>query len=237
MSGATFRDWQHASRLYVNENFKHAPKTKFLYHVTFYLSERARQMVPGATQHLHEIGMLVKSADLPRYTANTTVLNKYNRKKVVQSNIEYNPVTVILYDDNYGATRQLLEGYYKYYFIDGVHEPDSGAFGNSSSGDTVYKGASYNGYKFGMDNNIDVNPYFEKIEIAQLARGEYYRYTLVRPLLTDWSHDTVESSSNGDTMENKITVAYEAVYYDQGQISGEEPGGFSRSSHYDRYCG
>ena len=233
----TFRDWQHASRLYVSSDFKHAPKTKFLYHVTFHLSSRAKGMVPGVDQHINEVGMLVRSADLPRYTAKVSTLNMYNRKKNVQTNIEYNPVTIIMHDDNYGITSQLLEGYYKYYYADGKYRPDSGAYGNSRGGDNVYKGASYNSYQFGMDNEIAVVPYFEKIEIAQMARKYFNRYTLIRPILTDWSHDTVDNSMGDGIMENKITVGYDGVFYDQGRVSTDNPTGFGQASHYDTWRG
>ena len=91
-------DWQHASRLYVNNNFKFAPKTKFLYHVTFVISDSlaggAAEFLPELPNYTNEIGMLVKSADLPSFSANVETKNKYNRKKNVQTNIEYNPITI-----------------------------------------------------------------------------------------------------------------------------------------------
>jgi len=34
-------DYAHASRLFLSNNYRLAPKTKFLYHVSFNLNERA----------------------------------------------------------------------------------------------------------------------------------------------------------------------------------------------------
>ena len=106
--GPTLRNWQHASRLYINNSLEYAPKTKFLYHVTFHLNPDARAIAWGTYSNLIEIGMLVKNADLPKYTAKTQIMNMYNRKKNIQTAIEYQPVTITLHDDNVGATRSLL---------------------------------------------------------------------------------------------------------------------------------
>ena len=68
-----------------------------------------------------------------------------------------------------------------------------------------------------------------------LSRGEYTTYTLVNPILTSWSHDTVDNSDGAGTMSNSIQVAYEAVFYNQNSItigSQGEPIGFGQD-HYD----
>ena len=55
----------------------------------------AASILPDLKQkHELEIGMLVKSADLPRFSADVETKNKYNRKKNVQTAIKYNPVTI-----------------------------------------------------------------------------------------------------------------------------------------------
>lgn len=229
-------DWQHASRLYVSDNQKHAPKVKFLYHVTFYLTEQAKSVIPEVAQYTSEIGMLVKSADLPKYTATVETKNKYNRKKNVQSSIEYSPVNISFHDDNFGATTALLEAYYKYYFADGAHSLNDGAYGNRISGDTTYDGSGTNSFKFGMDNNIPSVPFFDRIEIAQLSKKSFTKYTLVNPLITDWAHDTVDNSDSATPMQNNITVAYDTVFYDRGEVEAGpngNPAGFGTVDHYD----
>ena len=112
-------DYAHASRLFVTENQKLAPHQKFLYHCYFQMDPVAASILPDLkAKHELEIGMLVKSADLPRFSADVETKNKYNRKKNVQTAIKYNPVTITFHDDNYGVTTALLEAYYRYYFAD-----------------------------------------------------------------------------------------------------------------------
>lgn len=228
-------DWQHASRLFVDDNQRLAPKTKFLYHVNFGFNSVARSILPDLTdKHNLELGMLVKSADLPRYSVTTETRNKYNRKKVVPTSIQYEPITITFHDDNYGVTTALLEANYRYYFRDGNYGSDTGAYQKVSS-DQTYQGVGRNQYKYGLDNDISV-PFFNKIEISQMARKGYTTYTLVNPFITNWQHDTVDSGDGSSTMVNTITVAYEAVFYDRGAVeagANGNPTGFGSQEHYD----
>ena len=235
----TMADWQHASRLYVDGNLKLAPKSKFLYHTYFQLDPVVRSILPELKdKHNLEIGMLVKSADLPRFTSNVETRNKYNRKKNVQTGIQYEPITITFHDDNYGVTTALLEAYYRYYFADAGYGRMPGAFNKAGSGDNTYMGAGRNQYKYGLDNNISV-PFFQNIQISQLAKRTYTTYTLVNPLITNWQHDTVDNSDQSTPMQNTITVAYEAVHYTRGPSDGsnpEQPGptGLGATEHYDK---
>ena len=63
--------------------------------------------------------MLVKSIDLPSYSMQMETKHKYNRKKNVQTRLDYDPINVTFHDDNFGVTTLLWEAYYRYYFKDG----------------------------------------------------------------------------------------------------------------------
>ena len=235
----TMADWQHASRLYVDGNLKLAPKSKFLYHTYFQLDPIVRSILPELKdKHNLEIGMLVKSADLPRFTSNVETRNKYNRKKNVQTGIQYEPITITFHDDNYGVTTALLEAYYRYYFADAGYGRTPGAFNKAGTGDNTYMGAGRNQYKYGLDNNISV-PFFQNIQISQLAKRTYTTYKLINPIITNWQHDTVDNSDQSTPMQNTITVAYEAVHYTRGPSDGTnseqpEPTGLGATEHYDK---
>ena len=229
-------DWQHAARLYTDRDMALAPKTKFLYHVQFEVTPPAQEIAPkifnGST--LNEIGMLVKRADLPKFTANVETKKKYNRVKNVQTSITYTPVSIDLHDDNEGITTALLQAYYRYYFADGNQQKDNGK-AYAVSPHSTYENAMANNYKFGMDVNNPGVPFFKNIKISTLSRGEYTTYTLVNPILTGWSHDNVDNSDGAGTMVNSIEIAYEAVFYDQGSTKAGaqgEPAGFGQD-HYD----
>jgi hypothetical protein len=230
-------DWQHAARLYTDRDMALAPKTKFLYHVQFEVSDVAKGIAPklfsGST--LNEIGMLVKRADLPKFSVQLETRKKYNRVKNTQTSIQYEPVNIDLHDDNEGITTALLQAYYRYYFADGNQQKDSGR-AYAVNPHSTYEGALRNNYKFGMDVNNPGVPFFKSIKISLLSRGEYTTYTLVNPILTSWSHDDVSNGDGQGTMTNSIQVAYEAVFYNQNIITtgpNGEPVGFGQD-HYDQ---
>lgn len=232
-------DYQHASRLYVDNNFRLAPKHSFLYHVNFELTPQGRGIIPGLFEAgngagINEIGMLVKRADLPKFTPQVETKKQYNKVKNVQTNITYDPVSIVFHDDNLGLTTALLQAYYRYYFADGNQIIDNGR-AYSTNPDNTYQGTNFNRYKFGMDNNNPGVPFFKSIKISTLARGIYTTYTLVNPILTSFQHDTVDNSDAAGMLENTITVAYESVFYESNkiEIGGQgNPTGFGQD-HYD----
>ena len=231
--GITLRDYNHASRLFLNNNLKFTPKVRYLYHCFFALDPSVGNVLRSLTQkYTTEIGMLVKSADLPRYTAQVETRNKYNRKKNIQTSIQYDPINIVFHDDNHGVTTALLEAYYRFYYADAWHGNQPGAY-SKLDGDNTYKGSPRHQYRYGLDNNLSV-PFFRNIQLSQLSRSQYTTYTLVNPIITNWQHDTVESQGS-EFMQNTITVSYEAVHYDRGTITtgaDGSPTGFG-VVHYD----
>ena len=69
LGGDTLKDYQHAARLYTDDLFRLAPKSKFLYHVVFEFS--AGNSLNGAQKN--ELGMIVKRCDLPQYSFNVEI--------------------------------------------------------------------------------------------------------------------------------------------------------------------
>ncbi len=146
------------------------------------------------------------------------------------------PINIAFHDDNYGVTTALLEAYYRYYFADASYGRIPGAYNKAGSGDNTYRGTGFNQYKYGLDNDISV-PFFQSIEISQLSRKSYTTYTIVNPIITTWSHDSVDSADGNTTMQNSISVAYEAVHYTRGLVKAGadgSPTGFGGPTHYDR---
>ena len=157
-------DYTHAARLYTDDNFRLAPKQKFLYHVTLNLNENViNKILPGWVQrHSNEVNMLVKSVDMPKFNIQTETKNKYNRKKNLQTSLEYDPVNITFHDDNLGITTMLMEAYYRYYYADGGHYADGVSAPYSPR--NTYKGAEDHKYRYGFDND-SVDPFFNKITI------------------------------------------------------------------------
>jgi len=218
-------DFRHAARMFSDDSFRLAPKSKFNYHVSFSIDTRALKSLNFDYRHRNEINMLVKKCELPKFTIATEVLNQYNRKKIVQNKVDYSPINISFHDDRLGVTRQLWENYFAYYYADSTVAKRAGSYNR-----TAMAGSSFITTPYGFDNNSSV-PFFQKITIYQMANKQYASYTLVNPVITAWNHDSLDYGSSVPA-EQTMTLAYEAVSYDTGYVRQGNPPGFAED-HYD----
>ena len=63
-------------------------------------------------------GTFVKEIKLPAYKFSVDTMNQYNRKRKVQTQIDYDPITCVMHDDNSDLARELWYNYYSYYYKD-----------------------------------------------------------------------------------------------------------------------
>ena len=113
------KDYRHASRLYIDDNFKLMPKQKFLFHVVFNLDETLFDP-PFTSNERFQLNMLVKAADLPRYGYNVEEKIQYNKKMYAATRIQYEPVNITFHDDHADTVNAFWKKYYEYTIADGV---------------------------------------------------------------------------------------------------------------------
>ena len=230
-------DYAHGNRLYVDDSHRLTPKVKFLYHVTFNINPDASAVIPQLREkHMNELNMLVKSCQLPAYNIQTDVKHQYNRKKIVQKRIDYQPIQIVFHDDNYGVTTAMWEAYYRYYYRDGNYAkitPDGSPDTGGGNFDPYNRGGQFGRlqYRYGFDNDSS-GPFFNSITISQMARKNYTSFTLVNPMIASWQHDTMDNSAS-DVVASTMTLEYEAVHYSRGAIGKGGPKGFAEE-HYDK---
>lgn len=220
-------NWQHATKLFVDDTFRLSPRTKFLFYARFEIDDTAHK-APAWTNKKHgqELGLLVKSADLPKYTFDTTVKNQYNRKKILYKQINYDAVNIALHDDSAGIVNAMWAIYYGYYIAD-RHNPNIAYNANHLR---PTKTPSDN-FRYGLDNSITV-PFFKSVSIYTMSRRRFIGYTLVNPRIKSWNHGSVGYAET-ETLESTMTLEYEAVKYSAGNVAFGSPPGFA-TLHYDR---
>lgn len=232
-------DFTHASNLYRRNDFRLAPKVKFLYHVVVDINPVALRKLGNTVSSMlnkREFNILASSADLPTYTVNTETVNQYNRKKVIQTKINYDEVGIEFHDDAAGLTTLLWEAYYRYYYEDGNYADQGTRPRAYQTG--LYDSEPLNTYRHGFNRQGNDDPFFNSITIHQLhqnnAESHYTSFTLVNPIVTQWGHDRVDQSDGSGVMKNNMRVAYETVLYNRGYTNIDEPSGFADNAHYDR---
>lgn len=145
--GQGLRDYTHASKTFRTAGYDLAPRNKFLYYVYFNLNTSipaVANLVSGGKSSV--IGLMAKSAQLPGYQMDVQTMNQYNRKRLVQTKINYNPAQIVLHDDHSDLIRNMWYQYYQYYYSDPTYKygntpNQSGALGQVNN---LFTGFSYN---------------------------------------------------------------------------------------------
>lgn len=127
------RDYTHASKAFTTNTYQYSPKFKYLFHCYFNINANVYDLDKSVSGNSQNFGILVRDVKLPSYTFNTTQLNQYNRKRIVQTKIKYDPVTFTFLDDNSNTMNKMWAAYYTYYYNDGAI-PKVSIFANARGG-------------------------------------------------------------------------------------------------------
>jgi hypothetical protein len=181
-------------------------------------------------------------------------MNQYNRKRLIQTKIKYNPVTITFHDDGGDNVRNMWYNYYAYYYKDASQKYGSDSNTNGSAGASQNQQTGFGGWDRDIySDNRQVNdwgfigesyndgtssangkpPFFKDIRIAGFDKNhKYAEYVLINPIISGWQHDTYDYAQGNGIMENKMTIDYETVkYYDKAP--NRSAVGFANPSHYD----
>lgn len=227
-------DYAHATQLFVADNYKLQPKYSFLYYVKFDRDERASNLKDSA--QLTETGQLVKSVSLPKFSVDSKTLNAYNRKNIVQTKINYDPVNITFHDDGNNTVLDFWRDYYDYYYRDGDYRD---MFGDSTTSNYQQKhkyhfnnSSPMNSWGYSLRNKSDEVHLLKNIRIYSLNRGTFTEYILVNPIITGFQHGQHTAGEN-NLMTHTMTVSYEAVLYYYGYVTDSTISGMV-NLHYDR---
>ena len=256
----SLRDYTHASKTFTTNTFELKPRYKFLFHVSFTLNT---QEIPGLSgafgpDDISNLSLAVKTIDLPKYTIENETLNQYNRKRIIQKKLNYDPVSVTFHDTSGDLIRNMWYNYMSYYYKDPTQQYLAPNVTNGSIGPLANRQAGF-GYNSrdiyaaarqvndwgyigeswgdGTSSNTGKPPFFRDIRIYGLDQHKFAEYVLINPLITSWQHDQYNYSEGAGTMQNTMTIAYETVKYYSGAVGKSKPDtnvkGFADPSHYD----
>jgi hypothetical protein len=189
-----------------------APRQKYLFLVRF---------VRGAGQGKKEVWMeglsfACKRFDRPAVTFETQVLNQYNKKRIVQTGVKYNPVRIEFHDTADQAVMQMWHEYTSFYF--GDFRKNTASDWKYDIVERDYRNAGNEGFGLTLPNekvdSINYTPtgFFTSMECYQFAGGSYTQFDLVNPKIVSFNPDDMDYGSDvghGLTM----TIDYEAIIY------------------------
>ena len=219
--GETVRDYKHASRTFVDNNFELQPRHGNLFHVVFEFTAEAQSLFN--TVEKLEMPILVKSIDLPSYTIDVQTHNQYNRQVQSHHKISYNPVTATFHDDVKELIRNLWHKYYAFYSADPTYSLDSNSY------NTQDRYANRTQQQWGMQRGN--KRFFKNIKIYSMHNHKFAEYTLINPIITSFNHDN-HAYANSGLMQHSMQLQYETVKYATGFVNDIGPKGFGEI-HYD----
>jgi len=216
---------RHKFEFFLRINFNQNPDVRRF--VQRFLSENDKNI----------IHTMVKTVTMPSMSIDTEVLNQYNKKRISQSRIDYNPISITMHDSVEGRTLRLWEMYYEYYFKDGdAFEKLGSSGGQSNPGfltsffdafagrdapkrnqreyeNDIIKDRFNDNYGYNL-KRVGNNKYLiESIEIFQIHGGKFSRTEIIRPRVTAFTHDTLDYEDSSGLVQMQFEFAYEGVVY------------------------
>ena len=234
LENGTTHPYDHATRLFLSDNFRLAPKQSFLYYVCINVDQSALQSLVGlgsdpvSSQSLieqYEAGLMAKRVELPKFNVQTRTLKAYNRKNIFQTGIMYDPISITFHDDAADTVLKFWNDFYTYYYRDSDY--DSSIYTSPHK----YQARQREGWGF-SPRNKNLKPFIRDIQIFSLHNKRFTEYRLINPVITNWRHGELDSSASNGLMEAQMTVDFETVKYFTGYVNPVDVNGFALI-HYD----
>ena len=219
------RDQQHASRIFVDGNFFRHPKYAFMFYVIFDYTTEYEALKTEQKRGI-QLGALCKTAQLPRFTVDSQVMNAYNRKNIVQKSIKYDPVSLRFHDDSADLVREFWYDYYSFYYRDAEYSPEA------YTQQHKYKTRTIDNWGYGLRPEVaspaqqlrgtNYNP-LKAIRIFSLMQKKFSEYVLINPIITAFRHGEHNNEGSG-LLEHEMTISYEQVKYRKGKVNKDTLG-------------
>ncbi len=165
------------------------------------------EFADGSGDPLVMSSMTLKTCELPRWTADTQVVNVYNHKTIVQTRLNYEPITMSFYDQQNDAVETML-----WDFVKGQFDPTNG----SKTGTIKPMTITIKMHKYAI-GGTDLDETLESTDDPSKEKI----YILENAYIVDAQHDTLDYSTS-DTVLWTLTVRYEKLTWVTG-FEGEAP--------------
>jgi hypothetical protein len=228
--GQGLRDYTHASKTFRTAGYDLAPRNKFLYYVYFNLNTSipaVANLVSGGKSSV--IGLMAKSAQLPSYQIDVATMNQYNRKRLVQTKINYNPAQIVLHDDHSDLIRNMWYQYFQYYYADPTYKygntpNQSGTLGQINNLFTGFSYTSNDTYaasrpvqRWGLSGQGYSNPSLQSLSNS-LINGAA---STIQPFFNDITIYGMSQKTYAQyTMINPLITEWQHDTYDYSQGAG-----------------
>lgn len=199
----------------------HVPRHKFQFWVRFVKTTQDVQGTELSSRWPNGVSFKVHNVERPRISFKNMVANQYNKKRVVQSGVEYQPISIKFYDTYNDEVLRFVQEYTQFYYGD-FNNPASSAWRHDIVDAEMEKGVGVWGMYHNPSEEADNSYFFDKIEIYSFGNGEFTRWDIVKPKMIDISPDAFDYSDGNTPSELSITFAYEGVIWPEMKADIED---------------
>lgn len=178
------------------------PKQKFMYYVNF---------VPSNSELIdirenQRLNFSVKRIDRLQMQYDVQELNQYNKHRLIQTRIQYQPLSFTLHDLVDETALRMIECYNRFYYGDFLNK------NNNSWNYDITGGAFESTPNWGLNTNFTGNNgyFFSRIEIYEIYNQSYTQVNFINPKFTNIDFQNLDQEvSQGN--EVNVTFKYEGV--------------------------
>lgn len=218
-----FREGQSATQNFQLEGrtFKQSaiPKPKFLFFVRFN-SPFTKESLPtglvdGKSLSNAKTGIVfpLKAIDRPKIQPKTETLNQYNKKRVIQTMVEYQSVTMRFHDDVADRVLKFWADYFAFYYGDGGKNSSEEWSYDVTRGDFKDNGSGWGFRGRFKDGSPENQHYLSSIDIIQFYGQTHTSITFVNPIITMMDHDEADYAEGTTGSGIVIQFDYEGIVY------------------------
>lgn len=189
----------------------------------------------------------IKEIDRPKFDIKTETLHQYNKKRIIQTRIDYQQMTIAFHDDISDQVLRFWTDYYSYYYGDGRKFSSSNwsqdivanSFNEGGQGGWGYLGrfnSKGEGTTLATSTPNRVN-YLDRIEIYQFYGSEYTITSFINPKISVFDHDQNNYAEGAVGSGIRISFDYEGVIYDleRKQINPNDAGQLEQFGFNNEY--
>lgn len=190
------------------------PRPKFLFGVRFFKRQEQSGLGYGEDRQKNP-AFVLKYIDRPKVSFDTETMNQYNKKRLVYTQVKYEPITMRFYDSVDDRVLDLIYEYCSYYFGDfnlkRTNDFDYDVF--NSEFWTNAAGWGYSTKSAGIFTGQKRN-FFDRIELYHFFGGQYNKFIIENPKIVSFDHDSNDYEQGQQGTEITLTMQFEGIIYE-----------------------
>lgn len=215
----------HGHNVGYGQKYDKAPRFKNQFFVHFQFAPQVS--FNTGNDFVKGVSYRVISFDAPKFDIETETLNQYNKRRIIPTKINFNPVNISFHDDKTATVQSFWTFIYQYYFKDGAYGKGDGGQKTpvSYTVDTSTKineevdrglvktALPYDYFGYNLHNKETQPNLFKFISLYLVANQKYTRIDLVNPYLSNFAHDTFSQEEHSTHAQLTTTWTPETVVY------------------------